>query len=194
MDYGSGTSRRQTRQQQQRQQQNQPQNEPQNQPQNQQQGYPYGTYDVFNSDTTQSQSYSYNGQYFSGYSIYEQSGPQLFEDTSGQQFVPQTDSYESQSHMSNANTFMPQTYGMSSQNLINQQLLMSAGQQLLTNPMAAAALDAYSQSIVNKSKSWIGNNVKYYFAVDTSYVLKKLLLLFFPFTHKVSQTKFLSTH
>lgn len=27
--------------------------------------------------------------------------------------------------------------------------------------------------------------LKYYFAVDTKYVLSKLFLLFFPFTHKV---------
>ncbi len=97
--------------------------------------------------------------------------PQLFEDTSGQQFAPQTDPYESQSHMSNANNFMPQMYGMSSQNLINQQLLMSAGQQLLTNPMAAAALDAYSQSIVNKGKSWIGNNVFIYYLYESQFNL-----------------------
>lgn len=28
--------------------------------------------------------------------------------------------------------------------------------------------------------------LKYYFAVDTNYVIQKLMLLFFPFTHKVS--------
>lgn len=30
------------------------------------------------------------------------------------------------------------------------------------------------------------SNLRYYFAVDTRYVLKKLLLIVFPFTHKVS--------
>lgn len=84
----------------------------------------------------------------------------------------------------------------------NQQFLMSAGQQLLSNPMTAAAIDAYSQSLVDKSKGWIGNvnirfaspllillfalQLKAYFAVDTSYVVKKLLLIFIPFLHKVS--------
>lgn len=39
----------------------------------------------------------------------------------------------------------------------NQQFLVSAGQQLLSNPMTAAAIDAYSQSLVDKSKGYIGN-------------------------------------
>jgi hypothetical protein len=29
------------------------------------------------------------------------------------------------------------------------------------------------------------SSLKYYFAVDTKYVVSKLMLLFFPFTHKV---------
>lgn len=29
------------------------------------------------------------------------------------------------------------------------------------------------------------SKLKYYFAVDTKYVISKLMLLFFPFTHKV---------
>ena len=37
----------------------------------------------------------------------------------------------------------------------NQQFLMAAGEQLLTNPMTKAAIDAYSQSLVDKSKTWI---------------------------------------
>lgn len=32
------------------------------------------------------------------------------------------------------------------------------------------------------------NKLKYYFAVDTKYVLRKLLILFFPFTHSVSHS------
>ncbi|KAH9516375.1 Protein yif1b [Dermatophagoides farinae] len=65
----------------------------------------------------------------------------------------------------------------------NQQFLMAAGQQLLSNPMTAAAIDAYSQSLVDKSKGWMGN-IKQYFAVDTNYAMKKLLLIFAPFLHK----------
>lgn len=37
-----------------------------------------------------------------------------------------------------------------------QQFLMAAGQQLFTNPMTKAAIDAYSNSLVDKSKTWIG--------------------------------------
>lgn len=66
----------------------------------------------------------------------------------------------------------------------NQQFLMAAGQHLLSNPMTAAAIDAYSQSLVDKSKGWLGN-LKQYFAVDTNYTVKKLLLIFIPFLHKV---------
>lgn len=66
----------------------------------------------------------------------------------------------------------------------NQQFLMAAGQQLLSNPITAAAIDAYSQSLADKSKGWMGN-FKQYFAVDTNYALKKLLLIFLPFFHKV---------
>lgn len=60
---------------------------------------------------------------------------------------------------------------------------MAAGEQLFTNPMTKAAIDAYTGSLVDKSKTWIGG-VKCYFAVDTSYVLKKLMLIFLPFLHK----------
>lgn len=66
----------------------------------------------------------------------------------------------------------------------NQQFLMAAGQQLLSNPITAAAIDAYSQSLADKSKGWMGH-FKQYFAVDTNYALKKLLLIFLPFFHKV---------
>lgn len=31
------------------------------------------------------------------------------------------------------------------------------------------------------------SKLKYYFAVDTKYVLRKLIILFFPFTHSVSK-------
>lgn len=70
----------------------------------------------------------------------------------------------------------------------NQQFLMAAGQQLLSNPMTAAAIDAYSQSLVDKSKGWMGN-IKQYFAVDTNYALKKLFLIFAPYLHKVCVKK-----
>ena len=45
----------------------------------------------------------------------------------------------------------------------------------------------YAQDLTHQSKSWVERKLKYYFAVDTPYVLKKLALLFFPFSHKVGQ-------
>lgn len=63
-------------------------------------------------------------------------------------------------------------------NVINNQFV-AAGAQLFQN-----SVNAYSQDIMNKGRSWFDNSLKYYFAVDTGYVLKKLLLLFFPFAQK----------
>lgn len=37
-----------------------------------------------------------------------------------------------------------------------QQFLMAAGEQLFTNPMTKAAIDAYSQSLVDRGTTWIG--------------------------------------
>lgn len=53
---------------------------------------------------------------------------------------------------------------------------------LLYGP-ATSVVNHYTQDISEKSKTWISGNLKYYFAVDDTYVGKKLLLLFFPFSH-----------
>lgn len=53
---------------------------------------------------------------------------------------------------------------------------------LLYGP-ASSVVNHYTQDISEKSKTWISGNLKYYFAVDDTYVGKKLLLLFFPFSH-----------
>lgn len=63
-------------------------------------------------------------------------------------------------------------------NVINNQFV-AAGAQMFQN-----SVNAYSQDLMNKGRSWFDNSLKYYFAVDTGYVLKKLLLLFFPFAQK----------
>ncbi|KAK3792266.1 hypothetical protein RRG08_007345 [Elysia crispata] len=64
-------------------------------------------------------------------------------------------------------------------------------QQYLNNPMASMAMQ-YGSSLAGQGKDIVDKNiekvmssskVKYYFAVDTAYVGKKLGLLFFPFTH-----------
>lgn len=64
-------------------------------------------------------------------------------------------------------------------------------QQILNDPMAAMAMQYGSvladqgKEIVNqKLEKYVSvSKLKYYFAVDTSYVCKKLGLLFFPFSH-----------
>lgn len=63
-------------------------------------------------------------------------------------------------------------------NVINNQFV-AAGAQMFQN-----SVNAYSQDLMNKGRSWFDSSLKYYFAVDTGYVLKKLLLLFFPFAQK----------
>lgn len=63
-------------------------------------------------------------------------------------------------------------------------MLYAAGSQLFAN-QAQHVINNYAQDLSSKGRSWIHHKIKYYFAVDTAYVVKKLLLLFFPFTHKV---------
>uniref|UniRef100_A0A672Q9N7 Protein YIF1 n=1 Tax=Sinocyclocheilus grahami TaxID=75366 RepID=A0A672Q9N7_SINGR len=59
---------------------------------------------------------------------------------------------------------------------------------LFADPVASAAM-MYGSSLANQGKDIINrfmsvNKLKYFFAVDTKYVLKKLLLLMFPYTHQ----------
>lgn len=72
------------------------------------------------------------------------------------------------------------------------------GAQFMSDPMASA-LSQYGQSIAGQGTEMIGKNVekfvsssklKYYFAVDTVYVAKKLSLITFPFMHKDWDVKF----
>ncbi|KAK0056994.1 protein YIF1B-B [Biomphalaria pfeifferi] len=65
------------------------------------------------------------------------------------------------------------------------------GQQLLNDPVASMAMQ-YGHTLAGQGKVLVQKNIenyvassrlKYYFAVDTTYVGKKLALLFFPFTH-----------
>ncbi|RWS31370.1 Protein YIF1B-A-like protein [Leptotrombidium deliense] len=117
-------------------------------------------------------------------------GPQLFDDTSGygsysvqsQQayYAPQAPVYAPSAAPFNYYEPQQPDFGIGA-SLLNKQMV-DAGAQILQTQMAAAA-GYYSQEVANKSSTWFGN-LKYYFAVDTGYVLKKLLLLFLPFTHK----------
>ncbi|XP_053361830.1 protein YIF1A isoform X4 [Clarias gariepinus] len=63
---------------------------------------------------------------------------------------------------------------------------------LFADPMANAAM-MYGSSLANQGKDIVNkeisrfmsvNKLKYFFAVDTKYVLKKLMLLMFPYTHQ----------
>lgn len=64
--------------------------------------------------------------------------------------------------------------------------------QFLNEPLVANVAMQYGQALVGSGKQLVGqglekyvpvSRIKYYFAVDTRYVTKKLGLLFFPFTH-----------
>ena len=69
--------------------------------------------------------------------------------------------------------------------------------QFLNEPLVANVAMQYGQALVGSGKQLVDREIekyvpvtrlKYYFAVDTGYVTKKLGLLFFPFTHAVSET------
>ena len=66
-------------------------------------------------------------------------------------------------------------------------------QMLVNNPMFSAAAQQYGEDLASRGQAYVGQNVnrflavshiKTYFAVDTNYVLKKLAILLFPFTHR----------
>lgn len=63
------------------------------------------------------------------------------------------------------------------------------------NPVLQNLAKQYGESLVGQGREMVDeklqkfvtvSKLKYYFAVDTAYVMKKLGLLLFPFTHKVS--------
>ena len=85
---------------------------------------------------------------------------------------------------------------------------MATAQQLINNPMVSAAAVQYGSQFAQQGQAYVDqgvshhshttntngrvlqinrllavSNLKTYFAVDTRYVLKKLTLLLFPFTH-----------
>lgn len=59
---------------------------------------------------------------------------------------------------------------------------------IITDPYIAAAgqqfIGQYSQNIVNNTGGWIDRNLRPLFAVDDSYVIKKLGFIMFPFAHR----------
>lgn len=59
---------------------------------------------------------------------------------------------------------------------------------LIPDPLIAAAgqqfIGQYSQNIVHNTGGWIDRNLRPLFAVDDSYVIKKIGFILFPFAHK----------
>ncbi|XP_052827719.1 protein YIF1B-A isoform X2 [Octopus bimaculoides] len=107
------------------------------------------------------------------------SRPPLFEDTSSQQ-APY--GYPNEGYPPNSG---PNPYGQQPPNI------NFPGGQLLNDPMASMAMQ-YGSSLADQGKEYMHKNIekyvstsklKYYFAVDTSYVGKKLTLLLFPYSH-----------
>lgn len=73
--------------------------------------------------------------------------------------------------------------------------------QIFNDPMASMAMK-YGSSLADQGKEYVTQNVdrwfsisrlKYYFAVDTTYVTKKLLIILFPFINKDWSVKYSQT-
>lgn len=118
------------------------------------------------------------------------SRPQLFEDTSNvpPQPPPQPYGMNYQPPGNYGGSGYEQQYDQSGGYPPQQQF---PGQQFLSDPMAHMAMQ-YGTTLADQGKEYVHKNIekyvstsrlKYYFAVDTTYVGKKLGLLFFPYTH-----------
>ncbi|XP_052769242.1 protein YIF1B-A-like [Mya arenaria] len=122
------------------------------------------------------------------------SKPQLFDDTSvqsppNQGYGPPQTGYMEQNQGGFGNQPQPGAPGWGQQ---------FPGQQMFQDPMANMAMQ-YGTSLAGQGKDIVNKNfekyvstskLKYYFAVDTSYVGKKLLTLIFPFTKKEWSIKY----
>lgn len=73
------------------------------------------------------------------------------------------------------------------------------GQQILSDPLVANVAMQYGSALVGTGRQIVDKEfekyvpvtrLKYYFAVDTSYVMRKLKLLFFPFAHSDWSVKY----
>jgi len=111
----------------------------------------------------------------------QQQGDHLYEDTSNQNFGG---GYPPQQQMQPQQGYMQPS-----------QLIPGA---LMNEPMANMALQ-YGSSIADQGKEVLQKNMekyiststmKYYFAVDTKYVTKKIMLLLWPFSHQDWSTQY----
>uniref|UniRef100_A0A8C8DMP2 Protein YIF1 n=1 Tax=Oryzias sinensis TaxID=183150 RepID=A0A8C8DMP2_9TELE len=104
--------------------------------------------------------------------------PVLFEDTSSAALGPSSQGY----YASGYNMEGPPNDTQGAPGMNN----------LFADPMASAAM-MYGSSLANRGQEIVNkeigrfmsvNKLKYFFAVDTRYVLKKLMILMFPYTHQ----------
>ncbi|BFZ07472.1 hypothetical protein BsWGS_10511 [Bradybaena similaris] len=100
-----------------------------------------------------------------------------------QQFIP---SFGQQDMFYGGQVYTPAGYGGQTSHFPQ-----FPGQQLLSDPVTNMAMQ-YGHALAGQGKELVNQNIqqyvassklKYYFAVDTVYVGKKLGILFFPFTH-----------
>lgn len=80
-------------------------------------------------------------------------------------------------------------------NATNQQTAFPGQFSMLQQPMVQDMAIQYGQRLADQGKQLVESQfekyvpvtrLKYYFAVDNNYVVRKLILLLFPFTHRVS--------
>lgn len=73
---------------------------------------------------------------------------------------------------------------------------VSISSSILSDPIINSAAMSYGQHLMGTGKKYVDKEIekyvpvsrlKYYFAVDTAYVYKKLGLIFFPYAHKVRE-------
>lgn len=122
--------------------------------------------------------------------------PQLFEDTSMQPnfyggYLPPGAEYNGSYSSTNDYNAAGPAYSTPGQFVGPPSGMTFPGQQLLNDPMANMAVQ-YGQALADQGTQIVHRNIekyvsssklKYYFAVDTAYVGKKLGLLLFPFAH-----------
>lgn len=64
---------------------------------------------------------------------------------------------------------------------------------IISNPLVSNVMKEYGKNIIESAGGQMLGQVgglKYYFAVDTRYVMKKLKLILFPFLHKVRKNNY----
>lgn len=114
-----------------------------------------------------------------------QQGPHLFDDTSNYPpgpMYPNPPPYMGQGPPAGVADMYGQVMGGN----------FAAGAQFLGDPVVANMAMAYGQNLMGQGKQMVDqklekyvsvSKMKYFFAVDTSYVWRKLIILLFPFTH-----------